>query len=310
MKGVVINMEVVVFDEDILKNQSIRRNINQIYNIFYPDKINSNYQIVTIAEYYEANQNILNSYSKNLRDRIELVPFIYKTCLYPSNEEYTIFRKDYFKQIILSYLFSQKLPLTSYKINKNEKNLIKLSSNSSYEEMVNNKFIFNDILVSREEVIKFLFQYYLNDIIPIVKDLNDNQPKYFENIKKITNLNIQPNNIPSFMNIVISNYKRLIVLYKVYASEDIRKKTIIEQLLKEKEDLINNLNKVNKKLENEGGNGRSLTFKSGTASSKLFMYDNENGFIQNLLFIFLVGLTSGLSFFFVSSLIKFILKGI
>ncbi len=310
MKGVVINMEVVVFDEDILKNQSIRRNINQIYNIFYPDKINSNYQIVTIAEYYEANQNILNSYSKNLRDRIELVPFIYKTCLYPSNDEYTIFRKDYFKQIILSYLFSQKLPLTSYKINKNEKNLIKLSSNSSYEEMVNNKFIFNDILVSREEVIKFLFQYYLNDIIPIVKDLNDNQPKYFENIKKITNLNIQPNNIPSFMNIVISNYKRLIVLYKVYASEDIRKKTIIEQLLKEKEDLINNLNKVNKKLENEGGNGRSLTFKSGTASSKLFMYDNENGFIQNLLFIFLVGLTSGLSFFFVSSLIKFILKGI
>ena len=301
-------MEVVTFDEDILKNQSFRRNINHIYNIFYPDNVNRNYQVITIAEYYDANKNILGSYdTKNIRDRIELVPLIYKTCMLPTEEEYKKFRMDYFKNIILSYLFSQKLPLSSYKIDKNEKKLLCPSANANYDDMISNKFIFNDLLLLKEELIKFLFQYYLKDILPIVKELNDEQPKYFESIKQITYSNIQPNTIPSFMNLIIPNYKRLIDLYKIYASDDIRKKMIIDELLKEREEVIKKLNKINKEIENEGGKGKNLTFTSGSASSKLFMYDNQNGFIQNLLFIFLIGLTSGLSFFFVSSIIKFLL---
>lgn len=304
-------MEVVNFDEDILRNQSIKRNVNQIYGIFYSDNVNRSYQIVTIAEYYEANKTILGSYnSTNLRDRIEIVPQIYKTCLLPSEEDYKTFRSDYFKQIILSFLLSQRLPLSSYKIDKNEKKLLNPTANSNYDEMADSKIVFNDITTPREELIKFLFQYYLKDIIPTVKSLNDEQPKYFADIKAITYSNIQPSNITLFMNLIIANYKRLITLYKIYASEDIRKKAAIEELLKERAKIIDSLNNINKKIEDEGGRGKSLTFKSGTASSKLFMYDNENGFMQNLLFIFLVGLTSGLSFFFISSIIKFILNRI
>ena len=95
-------MEVISFDENVLRNQSIKRSINHLYNIFYDDS-NSNFQIVTIGEYYEANNSILNSYNNNsLRDRIEIVPFIYKSCMLPTSDEYSVFRHNYFKQIIYS----------------------------------------------------------------------------------------------------------------------------------------------------------------------------------------------------------------
>ena len=306
-------MEVISFDENVLRNQSIKRNINHLYNVFYDDS-NRNLQLVTIAEYYEANNSILSSYNNNsLRDRVEIVPLIYKSCMLPNDNEYSGFRKDYFKQIIYSYLFSQNLSFGSYAIDKNTKKLVKPSSNANYEEMVNNKADFNGIILLREEMIKFLFQYYLNEIIDVVKDLNDNQHEYFGKIKEITYNNIQPNNITLFMNIIVHNYKRLIELYKVYGNEDLKIRNTIDSLLNEREKLIKKINDINEKIDDVGGNekGKKLTFSSGKESAKLFMYeDNKNGFMQNLLFIFLVGLTSGLSFFFVSSLIKFILNRI
>lgn len=305
-------MEVINFDESILRNQSIKRNISQLYNYFYKEDKKNSFQAISIAEYYDANKEILSSYKTgSMRDRIELVPLVYKTCFMPSIEEYQIFRKDYFKNIIYSYLFSQNLPLTSYKIDKETKKIIKPSPNTNYDEMVSNKWNFNDETVLREETIKFLFQNYLKEIMDIVKDLSDNQPDYFKTIKDVTYNNIQPNNITAFMNIIISNYKRIIELYKVYGSDEIRRKNMIEELVEERTKILKSLENVDKKIDAASGTqGKKLTFSSGTQSSKLFMYDNEKGFIQNLFFIFLLGLTSGLSFFCISSLIKFILNRI
>lgn len=302
-------MEIINFDENDLRNQSFKRNTNHLYNIFYEDT--NSFQAISIAEYYEANQLILNSYNnESLRDRIELVPFIYKTCMLPTNEEYEQFRKDYFKQIILSYLLGQKLPLSSYRINKENKKLLRPNSNSNYDEMVENKLEFNEKIILKEELIKFLYQYYLKEIINFVKELNDKQPDYFKKIKQTTNLNIQPNNITMYMNIIVTNYKRILDLYKVYNNDDIKRKNNIEELLKERQNLIKKIRKLDEKIKDNEGRGKKLTFTSGKESAKLFMYDNESGFIQNLLFIFLVGLTSGLSFFCVSSVIKFILNRI
>lgn len=302
-------MEIINFDENDLRNQSFKRNTNHLYNIFYEDA--NSFQAISIAEYYEANQSILNSYNnESLRSRIELVPFIYKTCMLPTNEEYEQFRKDYFKQIILSYLLGQNLPLRSYRINKENKKLLRPNSNSNYDEMVENKLEFNEKIILKEELIKFLYQYYLKEIINFVKELNDKQPDYFKKMKQTTNLNIQPNNITMYMNIIVANYKRILDLYKVYNNDDIKRKNNIEELLKERENLIKKIRKLDEKIEDNEGRGKKLTFTSGKESAKLFMYDNESGFIQNLLFIFLVGLTSGLSFFCVSSVIKFILNRI
>ena len=105
--------------------------------------------------------------------------------------------------------------------------------------------------------------------------------------------------------------KRIIELYKVYGSDEIRRKNMIEELVEERTKILKSLENVDKKIDAASGTqGKKLTFSSGTQSSKLFMYDNEKGFIQNLFFIFLLGLTSGLSFFCISSLIKFILNRI
>ena len=300
-------MEVINFDENTLINQSFKRNINHLYSLFYEDE--NAFQVVSIAEYYDANKSILKSYNNgSLRDKIEIVPFIYKTCMLPNEEEYNIFRSDYFKQIILSYLFGQNLPFSSYKINRVNNKLLKPNSNNNYENMVSNKMEFNGSIITKEELIKFLFQYYMKDILNITKMLSDNQPEYFGKIKEITYRNIQPNNITSFMNIVVTNYKRIIELYKIYDSDDIKKRNIKDELLKEREELIKKIENIDDKIDGGNEKGKSLTFSSGKASAKLFM-DND-GFVQNLLFIFLVGLTSGLSFFFISSLVKFILNRI
>lgn len=296
-------MEFINFDENALMNQSFKRNINYLYNIFYDDY--SSFQVVSIEEYYNANKAILSSYNnKSLRDRVELVPFIYKTCLLPNEEEYNNFRKDYFKQITLAYLFGQNLSFSSYKIDKKTKKLLKPSSNNTYDGMVNGKIEFNGSVITREELIKFLFQYYMKDILDFTKDLSNNQPTYFTKIKDVTYKNIQPNNITSFLNIIVTNYKRIIELFKIYDSEDIRRRIIKEELLRERENLIKQIENIDNKLDG----GRSLKFSSGKASAKLFM--DDNGFVQNLLFVFLVGLTSGLSFFFISSIVKFILNRI
>ena len=191
-------MEVINFDENTLINQSFKRNINHLYSLFYEDE--NAFQVVSIAEYYEANKSILKSYNNgSLRD-------------------------DYFKQIILSYLFGQNLPFSSYKINRVNNKLLKPNSNNNYENMVSNKMEFNGSIITKEELIKFLFQYYMKDILNITKMISDNQPEYFGKIKEITYRNIQPNNITSFMNIVVTNYKRIIELYKIYDSDDIKKK--------------------------------------------------------------------------------------
>ena len=80
-------MEVINFDENTLINQSFKRNINHLYSLFYEDE--NAFQVVSIAEYYEANKSILKSYNNgSLRDKIEIVPFIYKTCMLPNEEEY------------------------------------------------------------------------------------------------------------------------------------------------------------------------------------------------------------------------------
>lgn len=302
-------MEYINFDENQLRNQSFKRNINHLYNIFFEEKNAT--QIISIAEYFEANKEILNSYSNgSLRDKIEIVPLIYKTCMRPNEEQYNKFRKDYFKQIILSYMFSQNLTFDSYKINKEKKELLRPNSNTNYENMIENKIEFNGKIILKEELIKFLFQYYLKEIIELVKELNNKQPEYFGKIKEITYHNIQPNNITMFMNIIVNNYKRLIELYKVYSSDEIKRKIEIEELMNEKEKLIKQIKNIDDKIGEENGRGKKLVFNSGKESAKLFMPENENGFIQNLLFIFLVGLTSGLSFFCISSMIKFILNRI
>lgn len=300
-------MEIINFDENILINQSFKRNINHLYSLFFED--NSTTRIVNIDEYYSANKSILNSYNNgSLRDKVELVPIIYKMGVLPNEEEYKKFRQDYFKQIVLSYLFGQDLNLNAYNINVDNKKLMKPKYNADYEKMINNKMQFNGSIILKEEMIKFLFQYYLKEINQFVKELNDKQPEYFNSIKEITYRNILPNNITMFMNVIINNYKRIIELYKVYNSDEIKRKNDIEELMNEREKLINEIKKIDEKMGT--GNGKKLTFSSGKESAKLFMYDNEKGFIQNLLFTFLVGLTSGLSFFFISSIIKFILNRI
>lgn len=300
-------MEVIDFDENTLINQSFKRNINHLYSLFYDDENVS--QVVSIAEYYEANSLILKSYSNELfRDKIEIVPFIYKSCMLPTDEEYNTFRRDYFKQIILSYLFGQNLSLSSYKINRTNKKLLKPNANNDYDGMINKKMEFNGSVITREELIKFLFQFYMKDILGITKMLSINQPEYFGKMKEITYKNIQPDNIKNFMNVIINNYKRIIELYKIYDSEDIKRKNIKEELLKEREELIKRIENIDDKLDGGNEKGKSLVFSSGKASAKLFM--DSDGFVQNLLFIFLVGLTSGLSFFFISSLVKFILNRI
>lgn len=300
-------MEIINFDENILINQSFKRNINHLYSLFFED--NSTTRIVNIDEYYSANKSILNSYNNgSLRDKVELVPIIYKMGVLPNEEEYKKFRQDYFKQIVLSYLFGQDLNLNAYNINVDNKKLMKPKYNADYEKMINNKMQFNGSIILKEEMIKFLFQYYLKEINQFVKELNDKQPEYFNSIKEITYRNILPNNITMFMNVIINNYKRIIELYKVYNSDEIKRKNDIEELMNERENLINEIKKIDEKMGT--GNGKKLTFSSGKESAKLFMYDNEKGFIQNLLFTFLIGLTSGLSFFFISSIIKFILNRI
>ena len=300
-------MEIINFDENALINQSFKRSINHLYNIFFEEE--NSFQTVSIAEYYEANNSILKSYNNgSLRDKIEIVPFIYKTCMLPNEEQYNNFRSDYFKQIIISYMFGQNLPFSSYKIDINKKKLLKPNPNNDYEGMVSNKMEFNGSTITKEELIKFLFQYYMKEILNITKTLSNNQPEYFGKIKEIIYKNIQPNNITSFMNIVINNYKRIIELYKIYDSDDIKRKNIKEELLKEREELIKKIETIDDKLDGGNEKGKSLIFSSGKESAKLFM-DND-GFVQNLLFIFLVGLTSGLSFFFISSVIKFILNRI
>lgn len=302
-------MEFINFDENDLRNQSFKRNINHLYSLFYDD--NNSFQIVSIGEYYEANKDILNSYNNgSLRDRIEIVPLIYKMSMLPSDTEYSNFRSSYFKQIILSYLFGQSLSLNSYRINKENRVLVRPNASDCYNQMVDSKMDFNGSIVLKEELIKFLFRYYLKEIGDFVKNLNDNQPDIFNNIKSITYRNVQPSNITMFMNVVIANYKRIIELYHVYNSDDIKRKNDIEELMNERDKLIKQIKKINDKIGDGYEKGKKLSFSSGRESAKLFMYDNEGGFIQNLLFTFLVGLTSGLSFFFVSSLIKFILNRI
>ena len=41
-------MEVISFDENVLRNQSIKRNINHLYNVFYDDS-NRNLQLAIFS---------------------------------------------------------------------------------------------------------------------------------------------------------------------------------------------------------------------------------------------------------------------
>jgi len=307
-------MEFIEFDEKALKNKSFNRNVNQLFDLFFENTPHSNYKVINIAEYYESATSMYSSFnnSPSMRRVIEIVPLIYKNSLNPNEDEYLMFRENYFRQIILCYLFSQDLPLKAYNVDVESKKMIKPESTTSYENMQSNKWNFNNIELYKDEVIKFLFEYYYNDIEKIVKDLSKNQPTYFKKINEITLRNIQPTNVPMFMDLITNRYKRLIELYKLYNIEDQKHKQDIAELISARNELVKKINDIDEQLEGDDkGNkkGKSLTFSSGKESAKLFMYE-ENGFIQNVLFAFLVGLTSGLSFFFVSSLVKFILNRI
>lgn len=304
-------MDFIELDENTLRNNSFKRNINQLFEIFFEDTPHSNYKVINIGEYFEASKDIYLrfTHTPSIRNHIELVPTIYKNSLNPTEEEYLLFRENYFKQIIISYLLSQNTPLKAYNIDLNSKKILKPSFTTNYEDMKSNKWIFNTVMLHKDETIKFLFEYYYNEIEKIVKDLSKNQPTYFKKISEVTNRNVQPNNVPLFMDLIVERYKRLLELLKLYSAED--KKQELLDLISERNELVKKINDIDEKIEDGNSKGKALTFSSGKASAKLFMYEeNKNGFIENVLFAFLVGLTSGLSFFFVSALVKFIINRI
>ena len=206
-------------------------------------------------------------------------------------------------------MLSQNIPLKAYNVNLDSKKLLTPSFTTNYEDMKDSKWIFNIVMFHKDETIKFLFEYYYNEIENVVKDLSENQPTYFKKIGEITNRNIQPRNVPLFMNLIIERYKRIIDLFKLYSVED--EKQELFNLISERNELVKKINDIDEKIEDGNSKGKKLTFTSGKASAKLFMYEEDkNGFVENVLFAFLVGLTSGLSFFFVSALVKFIISRI
>ena len=309
-------MEFVDFDVKELRTKSFNRNINQLFGMFFENTPHSSYNAITISEYYEASPSMYSSFNNttSMRSVIEIVPTIYKNSLNPNEEEYRNFRENYFKQIIVSYLFSEDLPLDAYKLDISSKKLLKPESTTSYENMESAKWKFNNMDLYQEEVIKFLFEYYYNEIEKIIKDLSEKQPTYFKKIKEATLRNVQPDNVRVFMELLIKKYKRLIELEKIYNSENQKQHEIVEELKQERNLLVKQIQEIDDQLsegEEKGHqSGKRRTLSSGAQSAKLFMYDENGGFIQNVLFAFLVGLTSGLSFFFVSSLVKFILNRI
>ena len=105
------------------------------------------------------------------------------------------------------------------------------------------------------------------------------------------------------MELIVEKYKRLLELLKLYNSDEQKHREELLNLISERNELVKKINDIDERLEDSSKNnskGKSLTFSSGKQSAKLFMYEeNKNGFIENVLFAFLVGLTSGLSFFFV-----------
>lgn len=304
-------MDFIELDESTLRNNSFKRNINQLFEIFFEDTPYSNYKVINVGEYFEASKSIYLRFTNtpSIRNHIELVPTIYKNSLNPNEEEYYLFRNNYFKQIIISYLLSQNTPLKAYNVDLSSKKLLSPSFTTNYEDMKNSKWVFNTVILYKNETIRFLFEYYYNEIENIVKDLSKNQPTYFKKIVEITNRNVQPENVPLFINLVIERYKRLIELSKLYGIED--KKQELFDLITERNALVKKINDIDERIDNGNSKGKTLTFSSGKASAKLFMYEeNKNGFIENVLFSFLIGLTSGLSFFFVSALVKFIINRI